>query len=147
VTRYLLDTNIISNVIKPQPSSALLAWLGAQQDDTLFIASLTLAEIQRGILEQPAGRKRNALDAWFSGPEGPRALFAGRILSFDEPAGLHWARLMADGKALGRPRSALDMIIASIAAANDCVIVTGNEKDFAGIAFVNPLRGNAPRAS
>jgi predicted nucleic acid-binding protein len=140
VTRYLLDTNIISNVIKPAPSPALLAWLAAQKDDDLFIASLTVAQIQRGILERPAGRKRNALDAWFSGPEGPRALFAGRILSFDERAGLHWARLMADGKAVGHPRSALDMIIASIAAANDCVVVTDNEKDFTDIAFVNPLR-------
>ena len=143
MTRYLLDTNIISNVIKPEPSRALMAWLGAQNDDDLFIASLTVAEIQRGILEKPVGRKRNALDAWFSGPEGPRALFAGRILSFDERAGLHWARLMAEGKALGRPRSALDMIIASIAAANDCVVVTDNEKDFADVAFVNPLRASS----
>jgi predicted nucleic acid-binding protein len=142
VTRYLLDTNIISNVIKPAPSPALLAWLGAQKDDDLFIASLTVAEIQRGILEKPAGRKRSALDSWFNGPQGPPALFAGRILSFDERAGLHWARLMADGKALGRPRNALDMIIASIAAANDCVVVTDNEKDFPDIAFVNPLRAS-----
>lgn len=142
MTRYLLDTNIISNVIKPEPSPALLTWLGAQKDDDLFIASLTIAEIQRGILKKPPGRKRNALDAWFSGPEGPQALFAGRILSFDERAGLLWARLMAEGKAAGRPRNALDMIIASIAMANDCVVVTGNEKDFADIAFVNPLRAD-----
>jgi toxin FitB len=121
----------------------LLAWLGAQRDDDLFIASLTIAEIQRGILEKPPGRKRSALDTWFSGPEGPPALFAGRILPFDERAGVLWARLMADGKAAGRPRSALDMIIASIAATNDCVVVTDNEKDFADIAFVNPLRDDS----
>ena len=142
MSRYLLDTNIISNVIKPEPSQALLAWLGAQKDDDLFIASLTIAEIQRGILEKPAGRKRNALDIWFRGPEGPLALFAGRILPFDERAGLFWARLMADGKAAGRPRSELDMIIASIAAAQDCIVVTDNEKHFAGIAVVNPLRAD-----
>lgn len=144
MTRYLLDTNIISDVIKPKPSQALLTWLGAQKDDDLFIASLTIAEIQRGILEKPAGRKRSELDTWFNGPEGPLALFAGRILPFDERASLLWARLMADGKTAGRPRSALDMIIASIAAANDCVVVTDNEKDFVDIAFVNPLRA-APR--
>jgi hypothetical protein len=142
VTRYLLDTNIISNVVKPDPSQALLAWLGGQKDDDLFIASLTIAEIQRGILERPPGRKRSVLETWFSGPEGPPALFAGRILPFDERAGLLWARLMADGKAAGRPRSALDMIIASIAAANDCIVVTDNEKDFADIAILNPLRSN-----
>lgn len=140
MTRYLLDTNIISNIVKPQPSESLLAWWAEQRDENLFIASLTIAEIRRGVLEKPRGKKRDALDAWFSGPEGPQELFAGRILSFDDKAGLIWARLMADGKAAGRPRSALDMIIASVAGANDCIVVTDNEKDFAGLEFVNPLR-------
>jgi len=57
VTRYLLDTNIISHVVKPQPSESLLAWMAAQRDEDLFIASLTLAEIQRGILEKPRGKE------------------------------------------------------------------------------------------
>lgn len=143
MTRYLLDTNIISNVVKPQPSASLLSWMMGQRDDALFIASLTVAEIRRGIIEKPAGRKREALEAWFAGPEGPQALFAGRILPFDDRAGLVWARLMADGKAVGRPRSGLDMIVASTADANGCVVVTDNEKDFAGIEFINPLRGVA----
>lgn len=140
MTRYLLDTSIISNVVKPEPSPALLSWLEDQRDEDLHIASLTAAEIRRGILEKPPGRKRDALDAWFAGPEGPAALFAGRILPFDERAGLFWAKLMADGKAAGRPRSPLDMIIASVAAANDCVVVTDNERDFAGVEIINPLR-------
>lgn len=140
MTRYILDTNIISNVVKPQPSESLLAWWAEQRDDDLFIASLTVAEIRRGILEKPRGKKRDALDTWFAGPEGPQALFAGRVLSFDDKAGLIWARLMADGKAAGRPRSGLDMIIAAVAGANDCVVVTDNEKDFADIQFINPLR-------
>lgn len=141
MTRYLLDTNIISNVVKPQPSASLLAWMAAQRDEDLFIASLTVAEIRRGILEKPRGRKRDALDAWFSGPEGPQALFAGRTLPFDDTAGLIWARLMAEGKASGRPRSGLDMIVAAIAGANECIVVTDNEKDFAGLRLVNPMRG------
>ena len=94
MTRYLLDTNIISNVTKAAPSESLLAWMAEQIDDDLFISSLTIAEIRRGILEKPAGRRRNALEAWFAGPEGPSALFAGRVLPFDETAGLVWARLM-----------------------------------------------------
>ena len=140
MTRYLLDTNILSNIVKPQPSESLLAWWAEQRDENLFVASLTIAEIRRGVLEKPRGKKRDALDAWFSGPEGPQELFAGRILSFDDKAGLIWARLMADGKAAGRPRSALAMIIASVAGAHDCIVVTDNEKDFAGLEFVNPLR-------
>ena len=140
MTRYLLDTNIISNVIKPQPSESLLSWWASQRDEDLFIAALTVAEIRRGILESPRGKRRDALDAWFSGAEGPQALFAGRILHFDDKAGLIWARLTADGKAAGRPRSGLDMIIAAVAGANDCIVVTDNERDFVGIDLINPMR-------
>jgi predicted nucleic acid-binding protein len=139
--RYLLDTNILSNFTKPAPSESLVAWMADQSDDDLFIASLTLAELRRGVLEKPAGRRRDQLDAWFSGPQGPQALFAGRILAFDERAGLAWAELMAEGRAAGRPRSGLDTIIAAIAAANGCVVVTDNERDFAGIEIINPIRG------
>lgn len=140
MTRYLLDTNIISNVIKPHPSPFLLDWMAARQDADLFIASLTVAEIRRGILDMPHGRKRDALDAWFSGLDGPRALFSGRILSFDEKAALAWAGLMSEGKASGRPRSALDIVPAATAQANGCLMVTDNERDFAGLPIVNPLR-------
>jgi predicted nucleic acid-binding protein len=136
--RYLLDTNIISDIAKPAPSESLLAWMSEQNDEGLFVASLTIAEIRRGVLEKPAGKRRDQLEVWFSGPEGPQALFAGRVLPFDENAGLIWARLMADGKRLGRPRSALDMIIAATAEVNGCVVVTSNERDFAGLKYLNP---------
>ncbi|KFI25372.1 PIN domain-containing protein [Paenirhodobacter enshiensis] len=141
MSRYLLDTNIISNIVKPKPSESLMKWMAAQRDEDLFIASLTIAEIRRGILEKPRGKKRDALDAWFSGPEGPQELFMDRILAFDDKAALIWARLMADGTSAGRPRSTLDVIIAAVAGANDCVVVTENEKDFSDIQFINPLRG------
>ena len=98
MTRDLLDTNIIRNVVKPQPSEALLGWMAARRDEDLFIASLTVAEIRRGILEKPRGKKRDALDAWFAGPEGPQAIFSGRILSFDDKAGLIWARAHGGGE-------------------------------------------------
>jgi toxin FitB len=140
VSRSLLDTNIISNVTKPAPSEGLIAWMAEQSDEDLFISSLTVAEIRRGILEKPAGKKRRELERWFSGPEGPQALFAGRVLPFDEKAGLVWARLMVDGRAQGRPRNPLDMIIAAVAEANDCVVVTENERDFVGLKIFNPLR-------
>lgn len=138
--RYLLDTNIISNAAKPTPSKRLLEWMAEQNDEDLFIASLTVAEIRRGVLEKPAGKRRESLEAWFSGPEGPQALFACRILAFDEAAALIWGRLMAEGRAQGRPRSALDTIIAAVAEANDCVVVTDNEKDFEGVEVFNPMR-------
>lgn len=140
MTRYLLDTNVISKLIKPNPSQTLLKWMAEQNDIDLFISALTVAEIQRGVLEKPKGRKRTALEAWFAGPEGPQALFASRVLPFNEKAALVWARLMAEGTANGRPRSALDMMVAAIAEANGCVVVTDNEKHFNGLKFINPLR-------
>ena len=140
MTRYLLDTNIISNATRSAPSAALLDWMGERVDEELFIASLTVGEIRRGILEMADGKKRLSLENWFAGDEGPQALFSGRVLPFDERAALLWARLMAEGKSSGRSRSALDTIIAAVAIANKCIIVTDNEKDFAGMNVVNPLR-------
>jgi toxin FitB len=140
LTRYLLDTNIISNVTKPEPSELLLEWMSAQSDSDLFISSLTVAEIRRGILDKPKGKKRERLEAWFAGPEGPQSLFKGRVLSFDENAALLWARLMSEGRTAGKLSSDLDMIVAAVAEANGCVIVTDNEKHFSGLDFLNPLR-------
>lgn len=140
MSRFLLDTNIISNITKPAPSPALIAWMAGQVDDSLFISALTVAEIWRGILELPAGKRRRDLEHWFKGTEGPQRLFAGRVLAFDDQAGLIWARLMAEGSAQGRPRSALDMIIAAVAERHDCTVVTDNERDFVGLGFVNPMR-------
>ncbi len=144
MSRFLLDTNIISNVTKPVPSEVLVTWMAEQADDDLFISSFTVAEIWRGVLEKPPGRKRDQLEKWFTGPEGPSVLFAGRVLPFDETAGLAWARLMAEGKAKGRPRSPLDTIIAATAEANDLIVVTDNEDDFFDVAIVNPLREREP---
>ena len=139
--RYLLDTNVLSDLVKPAPPPALGAWMAERADEELCIAALTLAELRRGVLEKPPGKRRDQLEAWFAGPEGPQALFAGRILPFDERAALAWGRLMAEGTAGGRPRSALDTIIAATAEANACVVVTRNEKDFWGVEAINPAGG------
>lgn len=138
--RYLLDTNILSAATKSEPPTALLRWMAKQDDEDLFISALTVAEIFRGVLQKPAGKKRDLLEAWFFGSEGPQALFGSRILPFDRDAALVWARLMAEGTARGRPRSALDMMVAAVAEANGCIVVTDNEKHFEGVQIVNPLR-------
>lgn len=69
--RYLLDTNVLSNVTKPEPSAALINWMADQTDEDPFITSPTVAEIQKGILEKPVGKKRSALERWFVGEDGP----------------------------------------------------------------------------
>ena len=140
MNRYLLDTNILSNPTKPAPSERLVAWLAEQADEDLFISTLNIAEIWRGVQEKPAGKRRTELERWFNGSSGPRSVFAGRVLSFDEKAALIWGRLMAEGTRAGRPRSGLDMILAAIAEANDCILVTDNERHFSGLRFINPMR-------
>jgi len=135
--RYLLDTNILSNFTKPSPSAALSQWIAEQADEDLFISSWTLGELRHGVLGKPVGRKRTMLEHWFVGIQ---SWFAGRVLPYDDQAALVWARLMNEGSASGKPRSALGMIIAATAEANGCLVVTDNEKHFAGIKILNPLR-------
>lgn len=139
MTCYLLDTCIVSNLTKPAPSESLIAWFGKQKDETLFISTLTIAELWKGVLRKPAGKKRQNLERWFAGPEGPQSLFAGRILPFDERAVLIWGQVMAKGANTGKPRSALDMIVAAVAVANGCIIVTDNTRHFIGLKTINPL--------
>lgn len=144
MTHYLLDTNIVSETLKPRPAAPLAMWLEGQNDLDLFIATLTLAEIWRGVLTTPPGQRRRELETWFAGPKGPQTLFRDRILSFNERAALEWGRIIAEGRVMGRSRSPIDMIIAATAAAHDCIVVTANERHFDGvIEFLNPLRAEA----
>ena len=141
MTLYLLDTNVISEVTRTAPSPVLARWLRQQLDTDLFISALTVAEVWRGVREKEGGRKRRDLEAWFHGPDGPQALFRGRVLPFEERAALAWGQIMADGRPTGRTRSALDMVIAATAIANGCTVVTVNERHFKDVVeFINPLR-------
>lgn len=133
MTRFLLDTSIVSDAVKPSPSLPLATWMGSQQDDDLFLSSITLAEIDRGIRRLEPSRRRSKLEAWAFGERGLVAAFAGRVLTFDLVAARAWGRFMAEGDRAGRPRPAIDMQIAAIAAANDCTVVTRNARHFEGV--------------
>lgn len=145
MSRYLLDTNIVSDATRPTPSARVMRWLGSALDTELFISALTIAEIRRGILEKEPGRKRRLLEHWFEGPEGPSALFRNRVLSFDEAAAMECAKIMAEGTALGRPRSAIDMVIAASAAAHGCVVVTLNARHFRDVVEIIDLGPDGKR--
>jgi toxin FitB len=136
----LLDTNIFSNLMLPEPSPFLEEWISCQNDTSLFTTSVSIAEIRRGILILPAGRKRADLENWFFGPLGPLVPFQGRIVPFDEKAAFVWAEMMATGRAEGRTRTAIDTMIAAIAKVNSCVVVTDNTKDFPDVETINPVR-------
>jgi predicted nucleic acid-binding protein len=141
VTRYLLDTNSISETTKPNLAKTLADWLAVRADSDHFVSTLTVAEIWRGIAQMAVGRRRFELESWFAGPAGPQQFFGERVLPFDYAAALEWGFIMADARRTGRARSPIDMIIAATALANDCAVVTANERHFDGVVeFLNPLR-------
>ena len=126
----LLDTNILSAMMRPQPSPALATWIAAQPIETLFTAAICQAEILAGLAIMPAGRRRHALAA------AAQAMFAedfaGRVLAFDAAAAPHYAALFAARRQSGRPSAAPDLMIAAIARANDASVVTRDSGGFAG---------------
>lgn len=135
----VLDTNVVSEVMKPAPKRSVIEWLNQQETATLYLSTITLAEIGYGLRSMPAGKRRRSLEDRFERfvEEG----FDQRILGFDVVAARLYGEVMAHRKALGRPLSILDGAIASIARANDFTIATRNVDDFedCGLSLVNPF--------
>lgn len=126
----LLDTNILSAMMRPQPSPALATWIAAQPIGTLFTAAICQAEILAGLAIMPAGRCRHALAAAVQAMFAED--FAGRVLPFDAAAASHYAALFAARRQSGRPSAAPDLMIAAVARANGASVVTRDSGGFAG---------------
>lgn len=133
----VLDTNVVSEAMKPQPDLAVLAWLDAQAADTLFLTSVTLAELWFGIGAMPTGRRSQALAQTL---EGLLPLFEGRILPFDTQAARCYAQLAVAARAAGRGLPTPDGYIAAIAAAHGFAVATRDAAPFeaAGRNVINP---------
>lgn len=131
--KFLLDTNVLSEVTRPAPSARVLEWIDAQDEDRLFISVLSLAEIRRGISLMDVGFKRDRLADWL-GRDLPQR-FEGRVLHVDEAAALAWGDLMALAKRRGRGLSSMDGLIAATAISQDLCIATRNVKDFEGLGI------------
>jgi predicted nucleic acid-binding protein len=134
----ILDTNVVSEVMKPTPSPNLTAWLSGQRLDELFITAITVAETLYGIGLLPKGKRRDALlreaDSAFTDD------FAGRILVYDESAARIFALISAARRSQGRPIGIHDAQIAAIARANNAALATRDVGDFesCGVKLVNP---------
>lgn len=138
----ILDTNIISELMKPLPAQSLLAWLDQQESDTLFITSVTVGEIMYGLHALPEGRRRASLEDAFK--KVLNEAFAGRSHPFDDLAAMQYGKIMSACKGKGRGMSVCDGQIAAIVAAHRCQLATRNIKDFeaCGISVVNPFTVN-----
>jgi predicted nucleic acid-binding protein len=138
---FLLDTNIVSEWIKPRPDAGVMDWLAEADEDGTFLSAVTIAEIRYGIERLPRGFRRDRLDAWLT--EELPLRFEDRILPIDTKTGDGWGHIMARGRAAGRPIAAMDAFIAATSERYDLTLVTRNVADFEvlGIPLINPWRG------
>jgi predicted nucleic acid-binding protein len=134
---FILDTNVVSELIKDSPDSRVVDWLEAVSEDQLFLSVLTLGELRRGIDLLAQGRKKNDLLLWF---DGVQASFQGQLFSIDDQIAQKWGEIMASHKKLGTHLHVVDGLIAATALMHNAVLVTRNTKDFdsLGLELINP---------
>ena len=133
----VLDTNVLSEVMKPAPAPAVAQWMVRERGRGLFTTAVSEAEIIYGIAILPEGRRKRDLGA---AAQDILALFAGRILPFDSVAAREFAAIVADRRRLGRPINDFDAQIAATARAHGMMLATRDIHDFAetGIQIINP---------
>lgn len=137
---FLLDTNVVSEWVRPRPDPGVVAWLAAADEDRVFLSVVSLAELRHGIDRLADGRRRHSLDAWLR--EQLPLRFADRILPVDRAIADRWGVLVARRDAAGRPIGAMDAFIAATAAVHGLTLVTRNAADFRSVVMeiVNPWR-------
>jgi len=133
----VLDTNVVSEAMKAAPNPAVLAWLDEQAAETLYLSSVTLAELLFGIGVLPAGRRKEALTQML---DGLLALFEDRVLAFDTNAARHYADLAVTARAAGKGFPTPDGYIAAIAKARGFTVATRDVAPFkaVGLNVINP---------
>jgi len=139
---YLLDTNVISEWVKPRPEPNVVEWLADADDDRMSLSVITFAEIRLGVEQLPTGRRRDALKAWLEDELPMR--FEGRILTVDVAVADAWGTIMARSGEMGISLGVMDAFFAATAQAHNLTLVTRNTKHFdsVGIALLNPWIGS-----
>ncbi len=135
---FLLDTNVVSEWIRPYPNPGVVAWLAEADEDRVFISVITLAELRQGIERLAAGKRRKRLNDWLEDELLVR--FEHRIVPIDAAVADAWGRIVAHRETLGRPISAMDAFIAATAQVRKLTLATRNQADFAASVkdIVNP---------
>jgi len=135
---FLIDTNVVSNMMRARPAAEVARWISAQPAELMFTATVCQAEILAGIAILPESRRRRDLE------DAAAAMFAedfaDRVLTFDADAAVAYAAIFAARRRMGRPAAIIDLMIAAIAQSQGASVVTRNVSDFegCGIAVVNP---------
>ena len=139
--RYLLDTNVISELVRPSPSANVVEWVRARSALDLVLSVLTLGELEKGIRALAVGARRDRLTRW-ARTELP-AQFLGRVLSVDHDVAVAWGVLAAAAQAAGRPLPVIDGLLLATAEAHGLTLVTRHVSDCAGrgVAVLDPWTG------
>ena len=125
--KYLLDTCLISELVKKAPNSSVVSWLDEQDEQSLFLSILTIGELQKGISKLPSSARKDALQVWVEHDLSLR--FTGRIVDIDLETVLIWGRLQVELEQNGMIPPVMDSLIAATAKAHGLVVVTRNVKD------------------
>ena len=135
---YLVDTNVLSETLKPRPDPSVTAWFATRSPGDLFLSAISLGELVRGAYRMKEKPKRERLARWVE--DDLTAQFQNRILPFDQDAAAIWGHIMGDGDKTGRPKSMADAQIAAVAKRYGLILVTRNTKDFEdmNVTLVNP---------
>jgi len=127
---YLLDTNVVSELTRPEPESRLVMWLDSVDEDQLRLSVATVAELRFGVARLPASRRKRALDHWLHDELLDR--FSGRVLPVDTDVALAWGDITSERQKAGRPISAMDAMLAATARVHGLALVTRSGSDFIG---------------
>lgn len=134
---FLLDTNAVSEWVKPRPNPGLIGWMELADEDRVFLSVISLAEVRYGIERLSAGARRNRLERWLRDELPLR--FEGRVLPIDSRVAEAWGRTVSRSEALGRPMDAMDAFLAATAEVHRLTLVTRNVSDFPTLkSVVNP---------
>jgi len=137
---YLLDTNVISELISKQPNKKVVEWIDRLDPNMIYLSVITIGELRKGIEKLPPSKRRDTVKEWLEGDLLLR--FQGRILEITIEVMLIWGELTGRLEKQGRPITAIDSLIAATALGGNCHLVTRNEHDFqrAGVAIINPWK-------
>ena len=134
---FLLDTNAVSEWVKPRPNPGLIGWMESADEDRIFISVVSLAELGYGVERMATGRRRSRLEQWLRHELPLR--FESRILPVDTEVAEAWGKIVSRSEAAGRPIGAMDAFLAATAETHQMTLVTHNVSDFRLLkAVLNP---------
>ncbi len=137
---FLLDTAVVSELVRKDPSAPVLKWIGNQDEASLYLSVLTIGELEKGIARLPASARRSRLLTWVRRDLAER--FGGRLLPVDMRTAARWGAITGESEKRGRPLPVIDCLIAATALVHGLTVATRNVGDFerCGAACIDPWK-------